>query len=83
MAAIMNPHDNRNRDSRRQLLRILGAGVAAMTLPNSMPAYGVSSILRKIPKSGEAVPVGGKGLFGDYSGLLYVAVIACSQAGFV
>jgi diketogulonate reductase-like aldo/keto reductase len=63
MAAIMNPHDNRNRDSRRQLLRILGAGVAAMTLPHSMPAYGVSSILRKIPKSGELLPVIGLGTY--------------------
>ncbi len=63
MAETMDSLENRNRNSRRQYLRIVGAGVAAMTLPHSMPANAASGIVRKIPKSGEVLPVIGLGTY--------------------
>lgn len=63
MAAKMKPHENSIDCSRRQCLRILGAGVAAMTLPFSAPVNAANSIVRKIPKSGELLPVIGLGTY--------------------
>lgn len=47
--------------SRRQCLGILAGGIAAMTI--NMPANAADRIFRKIPKSGELLPVVGLGTY--------------------
>jgi aryl-alcohol dehydrogenase-like predicted oxidoreductase len=59
----MDSYEDSKRQARRQSLRFLGAGVAAisMTLPLSLLA--ATGISRKIPKSGELLPVIGLGTY--------------------
>ncbi len=59
----MDFHEDSNRRSRRQCLRILATGLAAMTMTHTLTSGAANAILRKIPKSGELLPVIGLGTY--------------------
>ena len=59
----MDFHEDSNRRSRRQCLRILATGLAAMTMTHPLTSGAANAILRKIPKSGELLPVIGLGTY--------------------
>ena len=59
----MDFHEDSNRRSRRQCLRILATGLAAMTMTHPLTSGAANGILRKIPKSGELLPVIGLGTY--------------------
>ncbi len=63
MTTTMDSREDNYRDSRRRYLRFLGAGVSAMTLPYPLNISAANGLLRKIPKSGELVPVIGLGTY--------------------
>lgn len=59
----MDFHEDSNRRSRRQCLRILATGLAAMTMTHPLSSGAANGIWRKIPKSGELLPVIGLGTY--------------------
>lgn len=63
MVVLMDSHENSIGRSRRRCLRILGAGIAALTVTHPEESSATGAILRKIPKSGERLPVIGLGTY--------------------
>ena len=59
----MDPNEHSNRITRRHCIQILGAAAAATAMTHPLTSQAASGILRKIPKSGELLPVIGLGTY--------------------
>lgn len=63
MTTTRDSREENYRDWRRHYLRLLGAGVSAMILPRPVNGSAANGLFRKIPKSGELLPVIGLGTY--------------------